>query len=125
MTDALISDLARIHALRVISRTSIMTFKGAHRPLPEIARKLGVETIAEGSVLRSGNHVRISLRLVEARNDRPVWSGNYEGELSEVLALQSQVAGAIAGEIHVTLTAPSRAGIPGINGSTWAPMTPI
>jgi TolB-like protein len=108
MTDALISDLARIPALRVISRTSIMSFKGAHRPLPQIAHSLGVQTIAEGSVLRSGNHVRIAVRLVDARNDRPVWSGSYEGELSEVLALQSQVVAAIAGEIDVTLTASNR-----------------
>ena len=103
MTDALISDLARIPALRVISRTSAMTFKGVHRPLPEIARSLGVQTIAEGSVLRSGNRMRIAVRLVDARSDRPVWSGSYEGEPGEVLALQREVVEAIAGEIHVTL----------------------
>jgi serine/threonine-protein kinase len=121
MTDALISELARIPALRVISRTSIMSFKGAHSPLPQIAHSLGVQTIAEGSVLRSGNHVRIAVRLVDARNDRPVWSGSYEGELSEVLALQSQVVAAIAGEINVTLTASNRRESRVIDGSTWAP----
>ncbi len=109
MTDALISDLARIPALRVISRTSAMTFKGVHRPLPEIARSLGVQTIAEGSVLRSGNRIRIAVRLVDARSDRPVWSGTYEGEPAEVLALQREVVEAIAGEIHVTLTTSNRA----------------
>ena len=111
MTDALISDLARIPALRVISRTSAMSFKGVHRPLPEIARSLGVQTIAEGSVLRSGNRMRIAVRLVDARSDRPVWSGSYEGEPAEVLALQREVVEAIAGEIHVTLTASNRARI--------------
>jgi TolB-like protein/tetratricopeptide (TPR) repeat protein len=111
MTDALISDLARIPALRVISRTSAMSFKGVHRPLPEIARSLGVQTIAEGSVLRSGNRMRIAVRLVDARSDRPVWSGSYEGEPGEVLSLQREVVEAIASEIHVTLTASNRARI--------------
>jgi serine/threonine-protein kinase len=111
MTDALIGDLARIPALRVISRTSAMSFKGVHRSLPEIARSLGVQTIAEGSVLRSGNRMRIAVRLVDARSDRPVWSGSYEGEPGEVLALQREVVEAIAGEIHVTLTASNRARI--------------
>jgi serine/threonine-protein kinase len=111
MTDALIGDLARMPALRVISRTSVMTFKGVHRPLPEIARRLGVRTIAEGSVLRVGNRVRIAVRLVDARTERPVWSGSYEGELSQVLALQSQVAGAIAGEIDNSLRAANGTGV--------------
>ena len=109
ITDALISDLAQIHGLRVISRTSAMSYKGASRRLPEIARTLGVQTIAEGSVLRAGNHVRIAVRLVEASKDSPVWSGNYEGELRDVLAVQNQVAAAIAGEIRVALAAPDRA----------------
>jgi serine/threonine protein kinase/Tfp pilus assembly protein PilF len=111
VTDALISELARIPAVRVISRTSVMTYKGTRRPLPEIAHSLGVQTIAEGSVLRSGNRVRIALRLMDAPKDRPVWSGTYEGDLRDALRLQIQVAEAIAGEIHVTLTAPDRARI--------------
>ncbi len=113
ITDALISDLAQIHSLRVISRTSVMSYKGASkggsRRLPEIARTLGVQTIAEGSVLRAGNHVRIAVRLVEASKDSPVWSGSYEGELRDVLVVQNQVAAAIAGEIRVALAAPDRA----------------
>ena len=108
MTDALIGDLARMPALRVISRTSVMTFKGVHRPLPEIAQRLGVRTIVEGSVLRVGNRLRIAVRLVDARTGHAVWSGSYEGELNEVLALQSQVAGAIAGEIDNSLRAVNR-----------------
>ena len=106
ITDALISELARIHALRVISRTSIMSYKATRLRLPEIAHNLGVQTIAEGSVLRTGNRVRIALRLVDAPKDRALWSGSYEGELQDVLALQSRVAEAIAGEIHVTMSAP-------------------
>uniref|UniRef100_Q01NG0 Serine/threonine protein kinase n=1 Tax=Solibacter usitatus (strain Ellin6076) TaxID=234267 RepID=Q01NG0_SOLUE len=109
ITDALISDLAQIHGLRVISRTSVMSYKGVSRRLPAIARTLGVQTIAEGSVLRAGNHVRIAVRLVEASKDSPVWSGSYEGELRDVLTVQNQVAAAIAGEIRVALAAPDRA----------------
>ena len=110
LTDELISDLARIRALRVISRTSAMVYKGVHRPLPEIARSLGVRTIAEGSVLRAGNHLRISLRLIDAPKDRSVWSGVYEGDLQELPALQERLVRAIAGEIHVALTVPDQAG---------------
>ncbi len=109
MTDALITELARFRSLRVISRTSILTFKGNRRLLPEIARSLRVGTIAEGSVVRSGSRVRIALRLMNAAGERPVWSGSYEGELSNVLALQNQVAVAVADEIHVTLTQADRA----------------
>jgi serine/threonine protein kinase/Tfp pilus assembly protein PilF len=111
ITDALISDLARIRVLRVISRTSVMSYRGVHQSLPDIARRLGVNTIVEGSVLRAGNRVRISLRLVDGPKDRTIWSGSYEGELKDVLALQQRVAEAIAGEIHVTLTAPDEARI--------------
>jgi serine/threonine protein kinase/Tfp pilus assembly protein PilF len=109
MTDALISDLARIRALRVISRTSTMSYKGVRQPLPEIARRLGVRAIAEGSVFRAGNRVRITVRLVDAKKERPIWSGSYEGDLGDVLALQGQTAKAIAEEIHVTLTVPKHA----------------
>ena len=108
ITDALIGELARIRALRVISRTSVMSYKGVRRRLPEIARSLGVGTIAEGSVFRAGNRVRIAIRLVDAPKDRPLWSASYEGEIRDVLTLQSQVAGAIAGEIDATLATPVR-----------------
>jgi serine/threonine-protein kinase len=108
-TDALISELAQVRGLRVISRTSSTSFKGVHRPLPEIAKSLGVKTIAEGSVLRSGSRVRVAVRLVDAPQDRSLWSSSYEGELIDVLALQNRVTSAIANEIGVTLSAPNRA----------------
>ena len=104
ITDALIGELARLHDLRVTSRTSVLSFKGTRRPLSEIARSLGVRTIAEGSVRRSGNRVRISIRLVDAARDRSIWSGSYEGEVQDVLSLEERVAASIAGEIQVTLT---------------------
>lgn len=100
----LIGELARLRDLRVTSRTSVLSFKGTRRPLSEIARSLGVGTVAEGSVLRSGNRVRISVRLVDAARDRSIWSGSYEGEVQDVLSLEERVAAAIAGEIQVTLT---------------------
>jgi len=111
MTAALIDDLARIRSLRVISRTSVMTFKGARRPLPEIARALGVGRIAEGTVLQSGTRVRITVRLLDANQDRQLWSGSYEGESKDVLALEQSVSDAVAGEIGTALTAPERIGL--------------
>jgi TolB-like protein/Tfp pilus assembly protein PilF len=109
MTEALIADLARIAALRVISRTSAMRFKGVRRPLPDIARELGVDAIVEGSVLRAGERVRITAQLIEAATDRHLWAGRYERDLSDVLGIQSEVAQAIAGEIQVQITQQERA----------------
>ncbi len=108
ITEALISDLARIQSLRVISRTSAMSYKGK-RSLPEIARILGVQAVVEGSVLRSGSHVRIVIRLVDAPKDRLIWNSRYEGDLLEVPALQSKISETIAGEIHVRLVSPDGA----------------
>jgi serine/threonine protein kinase/tetratricopeptide (TPR) repeat protein len=109
MTDALIGELSRIKALRVISRTSVMTYKGISKPAPAIARTLGVRTIAEGTVLRAGDRVRIAVRLIDAARDRPVWSETYEAELQNVLALQARIAAAIASEIQIALAVPGSA----------------
>jgi TolB-like protein/DNA-binding winged helix-turn-helix (wHTH) protein/Tfp pilus assembly protein PilF len=104
MTDELITDLAQISALRVISRTSVMVYKGARKPLPQIARELNVDAVVEGTVLRSGNQVRITAQLIEASTDKHLWSQSYEGELRDTLALQQRVAGAIADQIRINLT---------------------
>ena len=88
MTDALISQLGKIGALRVISRTSIMQYKGTRKRLPEIAKELDVQAVLEGSVQRSGNQVRITVQLIEAMSDRHLWSDSYDEELDNVLALQ-------------------------------------
>jgi len=104
MTEALITTLAKIGALRVVSRTSVMHYKGVHRPLPEIAQELKVDGIVEGTVLRSGDRVRISTQLVDARTDSHLWAENYDRDLRDVLALQSEVAQAIAREVQVKLT---------------------
>jgi TolB-like protein/DNA-binding winged helix-turn-helix (wHTH) protein/Flp pilus assembly protein TadD len=103
MTDELISDLGQISALRVISRTSVMTYKHARKPLPQIARELNVDAVVEGTVLRSGQHVRITAQLIDASTDKHLWSQSYEGELRDTLALQNKVARAIADQIQINL----------------------
>jgi serine/threonine protein kinase/tetratricopeptide (TPR) repeat protein len=104
MTDALIANLAKIRALRVISRTSVMRFKGTTTPLPEIAAELGVDAVVEGSVVRSGDRVRVTAQLIEAATDQHLWAENYERDMTDILSLQSEVARAIAREIQVALT---------------------
>lgn len=104
MTDELIASLAKIRSLRVISRTSAMEYKGTHKPLSEIARDLNVDAVVEGTVLRSGDRVRITAELVQASTDRHLWAETYEGPLGDVLSLQSRVASAIVSEIRVKLT---------------------
>jgi len=108
MTEALITDLAKISALKVISRTSVMQYKGAKRPLPEIARELGVSGIVEGSVFRSGDRVRITAQLINAANDTHVWADEFDRDARDVLALQSEVARAIAQQIRVSIAPAER-----------------
>jgi adenylate cyclase len=105
MTDELITDLAKISGLRVISRTSVMKFKGEHREqLPEIAKALNVNTIVEGSVLRVGDKVRITAQLIDAPSDKHLWAESYERDTRDVLTLQDEVASTIARQIDVELT---------------------
>ena len=111
MTDELIIDLAQISALRVISRTSVMVYKGARKPLPQIARELNVDAVVEGTVLRSGDQVRITAQLIEASTDKHLWSQSYEGELRDTLALQNRVARTIADQIRINLTPQEQAAL--------------
>ena len=111
MTDELITDLAQISALRVISRTSVMAYKGARKPLPQVARQLNVDAVVEGTVLRSGDQVRITAQLIEASTDKHLWSQSYEGELRDTLALQNRVATAIADQIRINLTPQEQAAL--------------
>ncbi len=104
MTDALIAGLAQIKAVKVISRTSVMHYKGTNETLPQIAGELGVDGIIEASVMRSGGRVRVTAQLLDARQDRHLWANNYEREMTDVLALQSDVVQAIADEIRVQVT---------------------
>jgi TolB-like protein/DNA-binding winged helix-turn-helix (wHTH) protein/Tfp pilus assembly protein PilF len=111
MTDELISDLGQISALRVISRTSVMTYKHVRKPLPQIARELNVDAVVEGTVLRSGDRVRITAQLIEASTDKHLWSQSYEGELRDTLALQNEVARAIADQIRINLNPQEQAAL--------------
>ncbi len=111
MTDELITDLAQISALRVISRTSVMAYKRVGKPLPQIARELNVDAVVEGTVLRSGDQVRITAQLIEAASDKHLWSHSYEGELRDSLALQNRVASAIADQIRINLTPQEQAAL--------------
>jgi TolB-like protein/DNA-binding winged helix-turn-helix (wHTH) protein/Tfp pilus assembly protein PilF len=111
MTEELITDLGQISALRVISRTSVMPYKGAHRPLAQIARDLNVQAVVEGSVFRSGDRVRISVQLIGVPADQHLWAQSYEGDLRDALALQNQVAQAIADQIRVTVSRQERAAL--------------
>ncbi len=104
MTDELITDLSKVTGMRVISHTSVERYKNTKRPLPEIARELGVDAIVEGAVMRSGDHVRITAQLIDAQHDQQVWAESYEGDLRNVLGLQDEVARKIANEIGIKLS---------------------
>ena len=104
MTEALIADLAKIRALRIISRTSVMRYKATNKSLPEIAEELNVDAVVEGSVLRVGQQVRITAQLIHAATDTHLWAESYERDLQDVLLLQSEVARTIAREIQVAIT---------------------
>ena len=104
MTDELITELGQIAALRVISRSSIMQYRGTHKSLPQIARELNVDAVVEGTILRSGDRVRITAQLIRAPIDKHLWARSYEGDLREVLALQENVAKDIAQQIRAQLT---------------------
>jgi eukaryotic-like serine/threonine-protein kinase len=104
MTEALITDLGQIHTLRVISRTSVMRYKAARKPLVDIARELKVDAIVEGSVSRSGNLAQVTARLIRGPAETSVWSKSYQRDEQNVFLLQAEVARAIVGEIDVALT---------------------
>jgi TolB-like protein len=104
MTDQLITDLAKVGSLRVISRTSVMQYKGAKKPLPEIARELNVDAIVEGSVIRSGQRVRVTAQLVQAPTDQHLWAETYDRDRGDILKLQGELADAIAQQVRAQLT---------------------
>jgi TolB-like protein/class 3 adenylate cyclase len=109
LTETLIAELAKLPGVRVVSRTSVMQFKGAKTPLPEIGKQLKVDGVIEGSVMRSENQVRITAQLIDARSDEHVWAEQYDRELARVLEIQSEVARAVAIEIALAITPEQRA----------------
>jgi TolB-like protein/Flp pilus assembly protein TadD len=112
MTDELITNLAKVSSLRVISRTSVMRYKGTKKQLPEIARELNVDGIIEGSVMRSGGRVRITAQLLHGPTDRHLWAETYDRDLGDVLKLQREVAEAIAMQVRAQLPAAQQAHLP-------------
>ena len=111
MTDELITDLGQISVLRVISRTSVMSYKRTRKPLPQIARELNVDAVVEGTVLRSGEQVRITAQLIQASADKHLWADSYEGDVRDTLALQKKVARDIAEQIRINLTSQEQAAL--------------
>jgi TolB-like protein/Tfp pilus assembly protein PilF len=108
MTEALTAELACLGGVRVISRTSAMRYRGSAKSIPEIAAELNVDGVVEGSVLRSGNRVRITAQLIHASSDTHLWAGNFQRDLTDVLVLQGEIASAIAREIGLRLSPPQR-----------------
>jgi serine/threonine protein kinase/Tfp pilus assembly protein PilF len=108
MTDELTASLSRISALRVISRTSAMHYKGRDEPVPKIASELHVDAIIEGSILKSGDRVRITAQLIDAASDKHLWAESYERDLRDVLAIQGEVAQAIADEVSLKISPAER-----------------
>ncbi len=108
MTDELIASLAKVKHLRVVPRTSSMAYKGTHKSLSEIAKELNVDAVVEGTVMRSGDRIRITTELVQIAADRALWAETYESNVDDVLSLQQRVAGAIVSTIQVELTPQER-----------------
>jgi serine/threonine-protein kinase len=113
ITEALITDLARVRGLDVISRTSAMQYKNTAKRLPEIARELTVDAVVQGSVTRAGDRVRVTAQLIDAATDRHLWADEYDRDVRDVLVLQRDVARAIAREVRATLTPQEEAGLSG------------
>jgi TolB-like protein len=104
MTETLITELAGIRALKVISRASVMQYKKTHKPLKQIGRELGVDAVVEGSALRAGGRIRITAQLIEVSSDHHLWASDYDRDFQDVLSLHKEVAQAIAQQVGATLT---------------------
>jgi eukaryotic-like serine/threonine-protein kinase len=113
VTEQVITNLARFKDLRVISRTSAMTYKATKKRLPEIARELHVDAVVDGSVARVGDKIKVSAELIEAATDKHLWAESYERDVRDVLALEGEVAGAIARKVEIELTPQDRARLEG------------
>jgi len=119
VTDALITELGKINTVRVISRTSIVPYKGVKKSLPDIGRELRVDAVVEGSVVRSGNRIRITAQLVHAASDRHLWAKAFEREVHDVLTLYDEVSESIAREIHAKIDRSTTARKQAVNPDAW------
>jgi serine/threonine protein kinase/Flp pilus assembly protein TadD len=113
MTEELITNLAKVSALKVVSRTSVMQYKGTKKSLPQIAKELNVKAVIEGSVVREGGRVRVTAQLIQASTDKHLWADHYERDLTSILGLQSEIAGTIADKVHAALTPAERSRLSG------------
>ncbi len=113
MTEALITDLAKIRALRVVSRTSVMGYKETRKPMPQVGRELNVDAVVQGSIERVGDRVRIRARLIHAETDEHIWAETYDRDIRDVLILQDEVARSVAREVRVTLSPDEQARLAG------------
>jgi tetratricopeptide (TPR) repeat protein len=104
MTEALIGDLVKLGSLSVISRTSVMQYKGARKPLREIAQELGVDGVVEGTAMREGDQVRVTVQLIDARDDSHLWAESYDREFSSALVLTREISRSVAGQIRLVLS---------------------
>jgi TolB-like protein len=110
--DEILNNLAKIVQLKVISRTSVMNYRAnAKRDLRQIASALGVANVLEGTVRRDGNHVRVSTELIDARNDNTIWAGSYDRDLTDIFAIQSEIAQTVASRLRAQLSPEERRGI--------------
>jgi TolB-like protein/DNA-binding winged helix-turn-helix (wHTH) protein len=124
MTDELITELAQIPGLRIVSRMSVMRDKGTREPLAQVARELNVDALVEGSVVRSGDRIRITAQLIDARSDKHLWAQSFEGRLGDVLSLQDSVAREITSQTRIALTPTARAELTNAKPSIPKPMMP-
>jgi TolB-like protein/Tfp pilus assembly protein PilF len=113
ITEQLITDLARVGQLRVTSTTSAMLYKGAKKPLPEIAHELGTDMVVEGSIVRSGPSFRLTIKLVDGAQGQVIWADTYERDMRDVLALQREIARTVARRIQIELSSEDRARLEG------------
>lgn len=115
LTDALITRLAKVRTLHVISRTSVMRYKDERRSLPDLARELGVDAVVEGTVVKAGGRVRVTAQLIDGKSDEHLWAESYDRDLRDILALQDDVAQAIAREVSRSLLPAPTAAAPGLS----------
>ncbi len=104
MTEALITSLAKISALRVVSRTSTMQFKDSDKAIPQIASELGVDAVIVGSAIRDGDRIRITAQMIDAESDQHLWAKSYDRDYQDILILQNEIATSVAKEIEISLT---------------------
>lgn len=112
LTEALVTDLARVDTMRVVSRTSTMRYKGTRKPLPEIGLELGANLIVEGSIIKAGSRLRVTAQLIDAATDQHIWACSYDRSLGDLLAFHSEIAAVITQAVTQVLSSLERRPLP-------------